>query len=44
LIFRLNLPNYSGLGNRESMIAIAQRAEELGYSSLSTWLTCQSPG
>jgi len=36
LIFGLNLPNYSSLGNRESMIAIAQRAEELGYSSLWT--------
>lgn len=36
MIFGLNLPNYSGLGNRESMIAIAERAEELGYSSLWT--------
>jgi len=36
LILGLNLPNYSGLGNRESMIAIAQSAEELGYSSLWT--------
>jgi len=36
LILGLNLPNYSRLGNRESMIAIAQRAEELGYSSLWT--------
>ena len=36
MIFGLNLPNYSSLGNRESMIAIAQRAEELGYSSLWT--------
>jgi probable F420-dependent oxidoreductase len=36
VIFGLNLPNYSSLGNRESMIAIAERAEELGYSSLWT--------
>ena len=36
MIFGLNLPNYSGLGNRESMVAIAQRAEELGYASLWT--------
>jgi len=26
----LNLPKYSSLGNRESMIATAARAEELG--------------
>ena len=36
MIFGLNLPNYSSLGNREPMIAIAERAEELGYSSLWT--------
>jgi probable F420-dependent oxidoreductase len=36
MIFGLNLPNYSSLGNRDSMIAIAERAEELGYSSLWT--------
>ena len=36
MIFGLNLPNYSSLGNRESMIAIAKSAEELGYSSLWT--------
>jgi probable F420-dependent oxidoreductase len=36
LILGLNLPNYSTLGNRESMIAIAQSAEELGYSSMWT--------
>jgi probable F420-dependent oxidoreductase len=36
VIFGLNLPNYSSLGNRESMIAIAESAEELGYSSLWT--------
>ena len=32
----MNLPNYSRLGNRESIVAIAERAEELGYSSLWT--------
>jgi alkanesulfonate monooxygenase SsuD/methylene tetrahydromethanopterin reductase-like flavin-dependent oxidoreductase (luciferase family) len=36
VIFGLNLPNYSSLGNCESMIAIAERAEQLGYSSLWT--------
>jgi alkanesulfonate monooxygenase SsuD/methylene tetrahydromethanopterin reductase-like flavin-dependent oxidoreductase (luciferase family) len=36
VIFGLNLPNYSSLGNRVSMIAIAEKAEELGYSSLWT--------
>jgi probable F420-dependent oxidoreductase len=36
MIFGLNLPNYSHLGNRESMMAIAGLAEELGYSSLWT--------
>jgi probable F420-dependent oxidoreductase len=36
MIFGLNLPNYSSLGNREAMIAIAERAEALGYSSLWT--------
>jgi len=36
VIFGLNLPNYSTLGNRESMVAIAEKAEELGYSSLWT--------
>jgi probable F420-dependent oxidoreductase len=36
MIFGLNLPNYSSLGNRESMIVIAERAEHLGYSSLWT--------
>ncbi len=36
MIFGLNMPNYSSLGNRESMIAIAEKAEELGYSSLWT--------
>ena len=36
MIFGLNLPNYSSLGSRESMIAIAEKAEEFGYSSLWT--------
>jgi probable F420-dependent oxidoreductase len=36
VIFGLNLPNYSSLGNHVSMIAIAEKAEELGYSSLWT--------
>jgi alkanesulfonate monooxygenase SsuD/methylene tetrahydromethanopterin reductase-like flavin-dependent oxidoreductase (luciferase family) len=36
MIFGLNLPNYSRLGNRESMIVIAEQADELGYSSLWT--------
>jgi probable F420-dependent oxidoreductase len=36
MIFGLNLPNYSSLGNRESMVAIAESAEKLGYSSLWT--------
>jgi probable F420-dependent oxidoreductase len=34
--FGLNLPNYSTLGYRDSMIAIAERAEALGYASLWT--------
>src|SRR5258706_9565438 len=34
--FGLNLPNYSSLGHRAAMIAIAERADELGYTSLST--------
>jgi len=36
MIFGLNLPNYSSLGHRDAVIAIAERAEELGYSSLWT--------
>lgn len=36
MIFGLNLPNYSSLGTRDSMITIAQSAEELGYASLWT--------
>jgi len=34
--FGLNLPNYGGLGHRDAMIAIAERADELGYTSLWT--------
>ena len=34
--FGLNLPNYSSLGHRNAMIAIAERADELGYTSLWT--------
>ena len=30
MVFGLNLPNSDSLGNRESMIAIAESAEELG--------------
>jgi probable F420-dependent oxidoreductase len=36
MMFGLNLPNYSSLGIREAIIAIAERAEDLGYSSLWT--------
>jgi probable F420-dependent oxidoreductase len=36
MIFGLNLPNYSSLGHRDAVIAIAERAEELGYASLWT--------
>jgi probable F420-dependent oxidoreductase len=36
MIFGLNLPNYSSLGHRDAIIAIADRADELGYSSLWT--------
>jgi alkanesulfonate monooxygenase SsuD/methylene tetrahydromethanopterin reductase-like flavin-dependent oxidoreductase (luciferase family) len=36
MLFGLNLPNYSSLGHRDAMIAIAERAEALGYSSLWT--------
>jgi probable F420-dependent oxidoreductase len=36
MIFGLNLPNYSGLGHRDAITAIADRADELGYSSLWT--------
>ena len=34
--FGVNLPNYSSLGQRDAMIAIAERADALGYSSLWT--------
>jgi probable F420-dependent oxidoreductase len=34
--FGLNLPNYGSLGHRDAMIAIAERADELGYTSLWT--------
>jgi probable F420-dependent oxidoreductase len=34
--FGLNLPNYSSLGHRDAMLAIAERADELGYTSLWT--------
>jgi probable F420-dependent oxidoreductase len=37
MLIGLNLPNYSSLGYREAMIAIADAAEALGYSSL--WTT-----
>src|ERR1700716_981076 len=36
MIIGLNLPNYSRLGYRESIVAIAQKAEALGYASLWT--------
>ena len=36
MIFGLNLPNYSGLGHRDAITAIAERADELGYASLWT--------
>jgi probable F420-dependent oxidoreductase len=36
MIFGLNLPNYSGLGHRDAITAIADLADELGYSSLWT--------
>jgi probable F420-dependent oxidoreductase len=34
--FGLNLPNYSSLGHRDAMVAIAERADALGYTSLWT--------
>ncbi|MEY2452588.1 MAG: hypothetical protein QOD92_2162 [Acidimicrobiaceae bacterium] len=34
--FGLNLPNFSSLGHRDAMVAIAERADELGYTSLWT--------
>jgi len=36
MIIGVNLPNYSSLGYRDSIIAIAQAAEALGYASLWT--------
>jgi alkanesulfonate monooxygenase SsuD/methylene tetrahydromethanopterin reductase-like flavin-dependent oxidoreductase (luciferase family) len=36
MIFGLNLPNYSGLGHRDAVTAIAERADELGYACLWT--------
>lgn len=36
MIFGLNLPNYSSLGHRDAVTAIAERADELGYASLWT--------
>jgi len=36
MIIGVNLPNYSSLGNRDSLTAIAQAAEALGYASLWT--------
>ena len=36
MIFGVNLPNYSSLGHRDAVTAIAYLADELGYSSLWT--------
>jgi probable F420-dependent oxidoreductase len=36
MLFGLNLPNYGGLGHRDAVTAIAERAEQLGYQSLWT--------
>src|SRR2546421_8787693 len=36
MIIGVNLPNYGSLGNRDSVTAIAQAAEALGYASLWT--------
>jgi probable F420-dependent oxidoreductase len=36
MIIGVNLPNYSSVGNRDSVTAIAQAAEALGYASLWT--------
>src|ERR1700694_5884740 len=36
MLIDLNLPNYSRLGTRDSVVAIAQAAEALGYASLWT--------
>src|SRR5260370_32069759 len=37
MIMELNLPNYTRLGHRDSIVQIAQTAEALGYASL--WTT-----
>jgi hypothetical protein len=34
MIIGVNLPNYSSLGHRDAIVAIAQAAEALGYASL----------
>jgi alkanesulfonate monooxygenase SsuD/methylene tetrahydromethanopterin reductase-like flavin-dependent oxidoreductase (luciferase family) len=36
MIIGVNLPNYSSLGHRDAIVAIAQAAESLGYASLWT--------
>ena len=36
MIIGVNLPNYSRLGYRDAIVAIAQSAEALGYASLWT--------
>ena len=36
MLIGVNLPNYSRLGKRDSIVAIAQAAEALGYASLWT--------
>ena len=36
MIVGVNLPNYSRLGNRDSIVATAESAEALGYASLWT--------
>ncbi len=37
MLIAVNLPNYGKLGTRESLVAIAEAAEELGYESI--WTT-----
>jgi alkanesulfonate monooxygenase SsuD/methylene tetrahydromethanopterin reductase-like flavin-dependent oxidoreductase (luciferase family) len=36
MLIGVNLPNYSSLGHRDAIVAIAQAAEGLGYASLWT--------
>lgn len=36
MILGLNMPNYGPLGTRDTMIAIAEHAEKLGYRSVWT--------